>query len=207
MSRSLQSGDPIEGWLVAARNGSIEALGALLDECREYLLFVANREIDSELRAKVAPSDVVQESFVHAHAAFDRFVGQTDEELRAWLRRILVNNLATARRRYRATASRSLAREVALQDIQAMGPRAAELATDTKSPSKYASLQEERGAVEHVLAGLPAEYQELLRLRYWEQLPLAEIARRMNRTPNAVQKLWFRAIARFKREFAKDANS
>ena len=59
--------EPAEGiaqWLPAARAGSREALGKLLEAARQYLLSIARQEFDPDLRAKNSPSDVVQETFV-----------------------------------------------------------------------------------------------------------------------------------------------
>jgi RNA polymerase sigma-70 factor (ECF subfamily) len=56
----------LEDWLAEARQGSREALGRLLEGCRHYLLLMANQDTGPDLRAKVAPSDLVQETFLEA---------------------------------------------------------------------------------------------------------------------------------------------
>jgi hypothetical protein len=43
--------------LAAARAGSREALGQALQACRGYLLLLAERELDADLRAKGGASD------------------------------------------------------------------------------------------------------------------------------------------------------
>src|ERR1700735_2333236 len=89
--------------LVEARQGSEKALGELFESCRNYLLLVANQELDPVLRAKVSPLDLVQETFLRAHHAFDRFTGSTEDELLAWLRRILLNHLINVGEQFRGT--------------------------------------------------------------------------------------------------------
>src|SRR5262245_48250334 len=89
--------------LAAARSGSREALGLLLDTCRRYLLLVADRELAQELKAKGGASDLVQETFLEAQRDFAGFQGSSEDEFRAWLRRLLLNNLANFARRYRET--------------------------------------------------------------------------------------------------------
>src|SRR6478752_628985 len=84
-------------WLALAQAGSPEALGRLLEECRHYLLLVANRELEADIKAKVGPSDLVQETLMEAHQAFDRFHGMNEANVLAWLRRILLNNIANVR--------------------------------------------------------------------------------------------------------------
>src|SRR5262249_48816230 len=87
--------------LYAARAGSPEALGQMLEACRCYLLGIADREFDAGLRAKGAPSDLVQETFLEAQRDFAQFQGSTEAELLAWLRRMLLHNLANFIRDYR----------------------------------------------------------------------------------------------------------
>src|SRR5262249_7844950 len=74
--------------LAEARAGLTEALGELLQECRNYLLLLANQKCDPDLSAKVSPSDLVQETFLEAQRDFGQFHGASEEELRAWLGRI-----------------------------------------------------------------------------------------------------------------------
>jgi len=49
------------------------------------------------------------------------------------------------------------------------------------------------------LAKLPADYAELIVLRHLQGLPFAEVARRMGRSVDSVEKLWIRALARLRR--------
>src|SRR5262249_7443769 len=100
--------------LAAARDGSDEALGRLLMDCRGYLLMVANRSLEPDLQGKVSPSDLVQETFLEAQRDFGQFQGSRKEEVVAWLSRILLNNLANVSRHFRGTAMRALQREVSL---------------------------------------------------------------------------------------------
>src|SRR5262245_58767873 len=100
----------------AARAGSREALGKLLESCRGYLLILANGELDADLQAKEGASDRVQETFLEAQRDFGQFQGRSEAELLAWLRRLLLNNIANFTRRYRITGKRSVEREVALDE-------------------------------------------------------------------------------------------
>ena len=72
--------------MAAARCGTDDALGHLLECCRQYLLSVANAELDAHLRTKAGASDLVQETFLEAVRIVDRFHGDSLEELRLWLR-------------------------------------------------------------------------------------------------------------------------
>ncbi|MCI0377547.1 MAG: sigma-70 family RNA polymerase sigma factor [Gemmataceae bacterium] len=190
----------IERWLEAARSGSKAALGEALEACRNYLLMIANRGLDAELRAKGGASDLVQETFLEAQRDFPQFSGATDVELRAWLNRMLVNNLANFARHYRGTTKRQIDRERALQaDSTSQGPGTG-LAADTPTPSRQAVSREEASAVESAIARLPEDYRRVIILRNQEDRPFDEIARLMERSENAVRKLWFRAIEQLQQE-------
>jgi RNA polymerase sigma-70 factor (ECF subfamily) len=183
-------------WLAAARAGSAEALGHVLETCRNYLLLIAEREMDQDLRAKGGASDLVQETFLKAHRHFARFQGDSEAELRAWLRRLLLNNLADFGRLYRETDKRSIGREVGL----GAGQPAAELAAPEPSPSRQVMAHEQAQAVQSALDQLPDDYRQVLVLRYHEERSFEEIARVMGRSTNAIHKLWLRAIKRLQQD-------
>jgi RNA polymerase sigma-70 factor (ECF subfamily) len=107
-----ENAPPIEQLIEAARGGSREALGFLLERYRPYLLAIAQSELRPDLRVKVAPSDLVQGVFLSAQTGFADFRGQTEGELQGWLRVILLNNLANIARSYRATDERQIDREI-----------------------------------------------------------------------------------------------
>ncbi len=83
--------------LAAPRGGSRQALGELLEACRAYLLIVAEQELATDLRRKAGASGLVQETFLQAQRDVGRFQGESENELRAWLRQVLINNLANER--------------------------------------------------------------------------------------------------------------
>ena len=176
--------------------------GELLESCRAYLLFVANRELDPRLRGKIAPSDVVQETFVDAEEKLTGFRGTSREELQAWLRRILLNNLTDARRRFCDAEKRSIEREQPLDgDSRAQKP-AVDVVADVPSPRASMIASEETVVMRDALARLPDDYRRVIQLRSLEQLSFTEVARQLDRSDNAVRKLWSRAIVRLQEELS-----
>jgi RNA polymerase sigma-70 factor (ECF subfamily) len=198
-----QSANDISQWLPEARTGSLEALGQLLETYRRYLLLIAEHELDSVLHAKGGASDLVQETFLEAQQAFPRFHGDSEEELRAWLRRLLLNNVANFTRRYQATDKRKVAREVPLETREGLETPGGQLPADTPSPSGEAVANEQAEVVRAVLGQLPVEYQQVLTWRYQEGRSFEEIGQRLGRTPNAARKLFARALERFEQELEK----
>jgi RNA polymerase sigma-70 factor (ECF subfamily) len=199
MAAAEEQGAPL---LDAARAGSREALGRLLESCRGYLLIVANGELDVDLQAKEGASDRVQETFLEAQRDFGQFQGTSEAELLAWLRRLLLNNIANFTRRYRITGKRSVEREVAL-DERANQSLQAGLPAKTDSPSGQAVAKEQAVALAQALERLPDDYRQVLRLRFEEGRPFEEIATLMGRSANAVRKLFARAVERVQQEVEK----
>ncbi|HJZ60089.1 MAG TPA: sigma-70 family RNA polymerase sigma factor [Gemmataceae bacterium] len=179
--------------LAAARGGSREAMGEALELCRQYLLAVANRQLNPALRAKGGPSDLVQQTFLEAQRDFDRFHGASLDELQAWLKQMLLHNAADFARGFLETDKRRADREVGLPDADTTG-EVDDLASDTPTPSAHAMVGEQEEKVRRALDTLPADYRQVVVWRYQEELSFAEIAQRMGRTENAVRKLWFRAV-------------
>jgi RNA polymerase sigma-70 factor (ECF subfamily) len=186
-------------WLPAARAGSREALGQALEACRGFLLAIAQRQLDPELQAKGGASDLVQQTFLEAQRDFAHFQGDSDAELLAWLRHLLLHNLGKFRRRYR-TRKRRAAREVALDAGDSSDHPTRGIDTTAPSASGQAQAHEQVQALEQALGRLPEEYRQVITLRHKEYLSFQEIGCRMERSANAARTLWMRAIDRLRQE-------
>jgi len=188
-------------FLAEARAGSTHALGQMLDACRNYLLLVAERELNPELRVKGGASDLVQETLLDAVHAFPSFEGDSEAALLAWLRRLLLNNVISFARRFRMAGKRAMEREISLggEFLSSHNPRQ-QLAADVLSPSKEAIRKEETESIQLALEHLPEDYRRIIHLRYEEDRSFEEIGRLLELTPNAARKLWVRAIKRLQLE-------
>lgn len=190
--------------LHAARAGSREALGALLQACRGYLLGVADRELDSQLLPKAGGSDIVQETFLEAQRDFQQFQGGSEAELLAWLRRLLLNNVANFSRNFRQTGKRQISRELSLNVAADSNPgplpTLPEPAASDPSPSQHLSACEYQERIERATARLPEEFRQVLALRFQQQHTFEEIGERMGRTTSAARKLWARAVLALQQE-------
>jgi RNA polymerase sigma-70 factor (ECF subfamily) len=189
-----------ERYLAAARAGEGDALGQALEACRNYLLLVAEREMDPRLKAKGGASDVVQQTFLEAQRDFGRFDGTTESELLAWLRRMLLNNVANFRRHWAGTEKRRADREQPLAPPDASRLGGSWIADGGPTPSRELMADERDAAVRAAVERLPEDYRQVLRLRYEEDRPFEEIAAIMSRSANAVRKLWARAVERLEEE-------
>ena len=199
LSRIWPKSAELEPLIEAARKGSAAALGQLLETCRDYLLLVANRELGSDLNAKVGGSDLVQETFVEAHKCFPGFQGRSEPELLGWLRRILLNKVLETRRLYAGTAKRDVSREVSWNDDSSLQAAIESVPDSADTPCQHASAEERRLALYEAIESLPGDYRQVIALRYWKGLTFEEIGQQMERTKGAVHKLWWRAVDQLER--------
>jgi len=196
--RESHFAQPFEAQMLAARHGAQSAIGSILEECRNYLLLIANRELGQSIQAKIGASDLVQETFLQATQIFDRFEGTSRRELASWLGQILEHKLAQANRRILGTEKRDANREQPL-------PLASEFLLDARlprnpTPSEAVASQEEREVLRLALLQLPAEYQLAIEMRGLKQQSFDELGKALNRSPDAARMIWARAIVRLRQE-------
>jgi RNA polymerase sigma-70 factor (ECF subfamily) len=178
--------------LAAARGGSRAAMGELFETCRNYLLLVANISVGDDLRARVAASDLVQDTFLEAGEIFERFTGGSTEELLRWLSRILENKLGNAVKRHLRAAKRDASREVRLGgDAWILDGFTDELCP---APGDQLADHEEEVRIHAVVLELPLDYRRVIDLRVNQALSYAQVGEAMNRTGDAARKLFVRAI-------------
>ena len=191
----------LELFLHQARAGSGPALGQLLELYRNYLDLLARLRIGRRLQGKVDALDLVQETFLEAHRDFAQFRGTSEGELMAWLRQILARNLANLLRRYYGTQRRDIRLERDLAAELDKSSRALDrgLVQHQSTPSQQAARREQAVLLADALGRLPKDYQEVIILRHLEGLSFPEIARRMDRSLDSVEKLWARGLARLRR--------
>ena len=141
----------------------------------------------------------MQETFLDACRDFDQFRGTSEIEWLAWLRKVLVYNLARVVQKQLGAQKRNARREVSLeQHLAALEHSSARIEAALvgrhSSPSGQAQRRERAALVADHLARLSADYREVIVLRNLEGLPFADVARRMGRSPGAVRVLWVRAV-------------
>jgi RNA polymerase sigma-70 factor (ECF subfamily) len=171
-----------------------------LEEYREYLLLLARLHMTGAgLQGKLDASDVVQESLLEAHQAASSIRGQSDAEQRAYLRQVLLNNLADLTRRYGA-ASRDVKRERSLEAAleESSACLLACLAVDESSPSHHASRQEQLWHLAGALAQLPADQRLAVELKHLHGWSMEAIAGHLGRTETAVGGLLYRGMKRLR---------
>lgn len=187
--------------LLQAKGGDESALGRLLESYSNYLTLLSRVQIGRRIQGKLDAGDVVQETFLEVQRQFPGFRGTTEAEFTAWLRRILAGQLALTLRRYLGTKGRdvNLERELGAQLDQSSQAMDGGFVASTSTPSQHVSRREQAVLLADALDKLPPDYREVIILRHLEALPFAEVAGRMGRSEDSVQKLWVRALASLRR--------
>jgi len=183
-----------------AQAGDVAATGHLFELYRRYLALLARVQIGQLLQGKVDASDIVQETFLDAHRNFVHFRGTSEAELVTWLRQILASHLAGVCRRYLGTQGRDVRLERAIADRLDHSAARLErgIVDGQSSPSQQAVRREQAVVLADALAQLPDDYRDALMLRNFEGLTFPEVARRMDRSLDSVEKLWMRGLARLR---------
>jgi RNA polymerase sigma-70 factor (ECF subfamily) len=191
-----------EQLLPKALAGDQPALGQLLEYYRHYLTVLARVQISRQARAKAGASDVVQETFLNAYRKFDQFRGTTEAELVAWLRAILAASVVNYVHRHYARRRRDVRLERSMTDPLDESAQLLDkaLVASHPSPSQIAVRREQVVQFANALERLPKAYRNVILLRHVEGLPFAEVARRLKRTVDSVQKLWIRGLDRLRKE-------
>jgi RNA polymerase sigma-70 factor (ECF subfamily) len=190
--------------IAEARGGKRDSLGKLLDLYRNYLRILARTQIDLHLQSKASPSDLVQETFLHACRNFQQFRGISEKELLGWLRKILLHNLAKLVETQILAKKRDIRREISIERRMASMENSSNriealLVSPCSSPSFQAQRRELAAQVADQLAQLPPAYREVIILRNLEGLSFEQVATRMERTTGAVRVLWLRALEKLRR--------
>lgn len=189
--------------LLAQAVDDIESRGVLLERWSNYLRLLARTQFNRQIQARVSDSDVVQDTMLEAHRDFANFRGQSTAEFLAWLRQVLLHNVARVVDRHLGAGKRDVRREQSLDQLartlEGSAERFANLLADRgSSPSVKAIQQEELLALANAMVELPEDYYEVIADRHLEGLSFREIAQRMNRSEGAVRMLWFRAMDRLR---------
>jgi RNA polymerase sigma-70 factor (ECF subfamily) len=198
----------MQALLSGARQGNLQSLGELLQRYRNYLMLLAATQIEKRWQSRISPSDIVQETMLKAHRHFAQFHGQSEQEFLAWLRQILLSNLATFVEQHMLAAKRDMRREVPIErshavgeDTVRMGPL---LRAAGETPSACVQQREEAVMLADRLAQLPPLYREVLVLRNIQGLSFEQVAARLDRSLGATRMLWLRAIEKLRGVYRRE---
>lgn len=187
--------------ITLADGGDSTALGELFRQSHDRLVQIVSFRIDSRLKSRVDPADVVQDAFVEATK---RMAKGRDPNIPffLWLRMVTLQTLTDAHRHHLGAQSRSTNREVSLFS----GPLpqatsaiiAAQLLGKLTSPSHAAMRIETRLRIEETLNEMDEKDREILVLRFFERLSNREAAAVLGMQESATSNRFVRALKKLK---------
>ena len=93
----------------------------------------------------------------------------------------------------------TLERELGVQLDQSSQAMDIAFVASLSTPSQHASRREQAVLLAEALRELSDDHREVIVLRHLEALSFPEVAARMGRSEDSVQKLWVRALANLRR--------
>ena len=188
-------------WLVdRARAGDLTSVAMLMQRHRQRLKKMIDARMDPRLRARVDPSDVIQDALTTAAQRLSEYLETEPIPFYPWLRRITWQTLVHAHQMHLDAAKRSVRRES--QGVWGLSDRSTSQLLDvldglpgnTSTPSAAADREESRRRVTEALASLAEIDREVLVQRYVEQMSMKEIGAGLDMSEAAVQMRHMRAL-------------
>lgn len=156
---------------------------------------VARRGVKARKVFQLSVSDIVQNAILAANRDARMCKAESLGELKAWLRQIVLHDISNAVRDL-LRQKRDVRKEEQIQN--GLPPVAKQL-----SPATEAIRNEDQRLLENAISQLPADNQQVIRLRHQEDRKFVDIAQIMGRSPDAARMLWNRSIAMLSREMKK----
>jgi RNA polymerase sigma-70 factor (ECF subfamily) len=159
--------------------------------------------MDPKLRARVDPSDVVQDAQIEALRRLERYLRQPPMPFRLWLRQLAFDRLLMLRRHHLEARKRALGLEVELPERSSVLFAQQLLASGT-TPSQRLDRDELARRVRHAVARLAEMDREILLMRTFEGLTFEETACLLRIDPAAARKRHGRALLRLHNLLTED---
>jgi RNA polymerase sigma-70 factor (ECF subfamily) len=193
--------DESEALLSASQAGDESAWRRLQEMYSRRVRRMVELRMDPRLRARVDPSDVIQESFLDAWRRLDEYVRERPMPFFLWLRFLTGQRLISLHRHHFGAQKRDPGREHG-RHYSGPGMSSVSLArrlfSDGTSPSQAAVRAEEVEQLRIALDVLDEEARELLGLRHFEHLSNAEAALVLNINESTASTRYLRAIRKLK---------
>lgn len=185
------------------RAGESDALFEYIEKNRPQLLGYIHKNLSDALKRKVEAEDILQDAAVSCLNAFDDIDFSTIDMF-SWICQQCQRRIIDAHRHYFGAQKRDAGREVALNQQNPgnteRGGFEKMLAASITSPSAAFSRQQKEFQLAEMVAKLPDEAQQALKLRFVEGLPTRQIAERLNKSDAAVRVLLTRTVKKLQAE-------
>jgi RNA polymerase sigma-70 factor (ECF subfamily) len=197
MAEPTPDSDQTQQLLDRAGAGDPAAFEALFARYRDFLRLVVRLRMDTRLRARVDPSDVVQDAQADAFRRLRDFLDRRPMPFRLWLRKTTQERLLKVQRAHLEAGRRDAAREVPLPEQSSLVLAGRALASGS-TPSEQLDRSETARRVREAVAALPETDREVLLMRNFEGLSNQEVAYLLDLDPAAASKRHGRALLRLR---------
>jgi len=189
-----------------ARKGNESAAQRLIVLYHPRLKARLQRQMDHVMRSKIEPEDILQQVYMEAFRALSQFTYQGPDSFLRWLYAILDRKLIDEHRAMRAER-RDVRREV--KPAAASGNQTtyvdlmARIMSSGTTPSRVVRKVEAVNLVEECLNRLPGHYREVIQMRFIEGLPVADVAKHLERSIGSIHMICHRALRQLREEAEK----
>lgn len=170
--------EELNSTLNLARSGNTDAFARIYDYYSEPIY----RFIFFRVGHKEIAEDILSDTFIKAWLKINQLTSA--KALGGWLYQIAKNNIIDY---YRVRKS-----QISLDEVEEF------FLEDVVSAVDELNLQLDQKRVLDLIAGLPAEQQQVIRYKFFEDLSNEEIALVMNKTEGAIRVIQHRAIMKLK---------
>jgi RNA polymerase sigma-70 factor (ECF subfamily) len=177
------------------QGGDHEAFEELLTRHQPALQQMIELRLDSRLRGRLDPLDVVQETELEAFRQLSGFLQRQPMPFRLWLRKTAQERLRMLERQHLEAAKRTVGRELPLPDASSV-LLAQQLASSGPTPSQDLAQHELAQRVRQAVAQLEELDREILLMRTFEGLSYEETACILDINPATARKRYGRALLR-----------
>ena len=185
-----------------AAAGDKDSWGALLTRHEGRLRRMIAFRLDQRLQGRIDPSDVLQEVCLEASEGLADYTRRPTLSFFLWLRGITGHKLQELHRYHLGTQMRDAGREVSLYrgtfPETSSAALAAHLLGHATRPSEAAVRAEVKIRLQEALNTMDAIDREVLALRHFEHLSIAEVARVLDLKEKAAGKRYLRALKRLR---------
>ena len=186
-----------------ARTGDQEAVRRLLVLYHPRLRARLLRQMDATMKARIEPEDILQQVYLEVFRAIHQFDYQGKDSFLRWMYAILDRKLIDEHRALRAER-RDVRREVKPAPPSAQQTTyvdlMARLIAEDGTPSQVVRKDEALAVLSACVAGLPEHYREVIRMRFIEGRPVADVAKELDRSIGSIHMICHRALRQLREQ-------
>jgi RNA polymerase sigma-70 factor (ECF subfamily) len=172
----------------SVRQGDMDAFRQLFEENKRRIFAVAYRYAKNKEDAE----DILQDTFIKAYQALDKFHTNEGTSFTSWLYRISINSSIDLLRKKNKMEDKFFDPDN-LDNLSSQD--------EDHNPEHSTGLQDTRNKISAVLTQLTARQRMIFILRHYQQLTTHEISEYMGCSQGSVKKQLFRAVSAIKDHF------